>query len=171
MKILAFILILFLTLTTNYFGQTSEKNLMEQRFSIITLGVSDLKKSADFYENKFGWKHIGADNSNIIFYQLNGIHLSLYPRNKLAEDAVVDSIGNGFKSLTITYLARSEKEVDGIIKKLREKGVKIVKEPQKVFWGGYSSYVSDPDGNLWEIAYNPFLIIDEKGNIAVKSDK
>jgi uncharacterized glyoxalase superfamily protein PhnB len=111
-------------------------------------------------ENKFGWTRSELSNDNIVFFQLNGIQLSLYPGNELAKDATVDSTGNGFKGFTISYNTRSEKEVDDLINDLRNKGVRIVKEPQKVFWGGYSSYIADPDGNLWEIAYNPYLKID-----------
>lgn len=130
---------------------------MEQRITFITLGVRDLKISTDFYENKFGWKRSEMSNENLILYQLNGIHIALYSREELAKDATVDPTGDGFKGFTISYNALSEKEVDDLIKSLKDKGVKIVKEPQKVFWGGYSSYIADPDGNLWEIAYNPYL--------------
>ena len=139
---------------------------MEQRLTIITLGVADLKESTQFYESKFGWKKSEASNEHISFFTLNGILLSLYGRNELAEDATVDATGNGFKGFTIAHNARSEKEVDQTIKALRDKGVKIIKEPQKASWGGYSSYVSDLDGNLWEIAFNPYLKLDDKGNIA-----
>lgn len=130
---------------------------MEQRLTFMTLGVKDLNSSIDFYENKFGWKRSELSNNELIIYQLNGIYLALYSRNELAKDATVDSVGNGFKGFTFSYNERSEKEVDDLIKGLRDKGVKIVKEPQKVFWGGYSSYIADPDENLWEIAYNPYL--------------
>lgn len=123
----------------------------------MTLGVSDLKTSIDFYENKFGWKRSALSNEDLILYELNGIHLSLYSREELAKDATVDPAGEGFKGFTISYNAWSEKEVDDLINDLRNKGVRIIKEPQKVFWGGYSSYIADPDGNLWEIAYNPYL--------------
>ena len=99
---------------------------------------------------------------------MNGILLSLYERNELAKDATVDSDGNGFKGFTLAYNTRSEKEVDTLIEELRTKGVHIVKEPQKVNWGGYSSYVSDLDDNLWEIAFNPFLQMDENGNVLVE---
>ena len=138
---------------------------MEQRLTIITLGVSDLKKSTQFYESKFGWKKSESSNEHITFFTLNGIQLALYGKNELAEDATVDSDGNGFKSFTLAYNVRSEKEVDQTIAELREKGVEIIKQPQKVNWGGYSSYVSDLDGNLWEIAFNPFLGLDKNGNI------
>jgi len=133
---------------------------MEQRITFINLGVKDLQTSIDFYENKFGWKRSEMSNNDIIFYELNGIHISLYSATEQAKDATVDSTGSGFKGFTIAYNARSEEEVDSLIQSLKEKGVKIVKEPQKVFWGGYSSYIADPDGFLWEIAFNPFLKID-----------
>ena len=144
-------------MTTIGFGQNKNDSKMEQRLTFISLGVKDLNNSIDFYENKFGWKRSELSNKELIFYQLNGIYLALYSRNELAKDASVDSVGSGFKGFSISYNARSEKEVDDLIKGLRDKGVKIVKEPQKVFWGGYSSYIADPDGNLWEIAYNPYL--------------
>ena len=130
---------------------------MKPLITIITLGVSDLKKSRDFYENKFGWKRAAHSNENISFYELNGLQLALFPEHSLAEDAGVPETGSGFKKFTIAHNVGSEKEVDDLIKELESKGVKILKRPQKVFWGGYSSYVSDPDGNLWEIAYNPFM--------------
>jgi hypothetical protein len=138
---------------------------MEQRLTIITLGVSDLKKSTDFYKTKFGWKKSELSNEHISFFTLNGIQLALYDRNELAEDATVNSNGYGFKGFTLAYNTKSEKEVDQLIEKLRAEGVKIIKEPQKVIWGGYSSYVSDLDGNLWEIAFNPFLKLNEDGNV------
>ena len=137
-------------------GQSKNGSKMEQRLTFISLGVKDLNNSIDFYENKFGWKRSELSNKELILYQLNGIYLALYSRNELAKDASVDSVGSGFKGFSISYNARSEKEVDDLIQGLRDKGVKIIKEPQKVFWGGYSSYIADPDGNLWEIAFNPY---------------
>ncbi len=134
---------------------------MEQRITFITLGVADLNTSIDFYENKFGWKRSEMSAGDIVFYELNGISLALYPLHELANDATVDGNGSGFKGFTIAYNARSEEEVNTLIQDFREKGIRIVKEPQKVFWGGYSSYISDPDGNLWEIAFNPFIKIGE----------
>ena len=130
---------------------------MEQRITFFTLGVHNLQVSTGFYENNFGWKRSAMSTENIVFFDLNGIHLSLYNRKALAEDSTVDEVGSGFKGFTLAHNVGSEKEVDELIEDLRNKGVKIVKEPQKVFWGGYSSYISDPDGNLWEIAFNPFL--------------
>ncbi len=130
---------------------------MEKRITIITLGVADLQISANFYENILGWKRSPMSSENIVFFELNGVFLSLYERVALAEDATVDAAGSGFKGFTLAHNVGSQKEVDDLINDLRNKGVTIVKEPQMVFWGGYSSYFADPDGNLWEVAFNPFL--------------
>lgn len=138
---------------------------MQQRLTIITLGVTNLEVAADFYENQFGWKKLASSTGDITFFQLNGILLSLYPREKLAEDAGVNAVGQGFKGFSLAYNTRSKEEVDQIVADLEKKGVQIVKKPQEVFWGGYSSYVADPDGHLWEIAFNPYLPMDEKGNV------
>ena len=151
------LLIGLLFLNTIGFGQSKNDIKMEQRITFMTLGVKDLKTSIDFYENKFGWKRSEMSNENMILYELKGIHIALYSRDELAKDATVDSTGEGFKGFTLSYNTWSEKEVDDLINALRNKGVHIIKEPQKVFWGGYSSYIADPDGNLWEIAYNPYL--------------
>lgn len=137
---------------------------MEPRVTIIGLGVSNLQVSTKFYEEKFGWKKTDTSTDSICFFQLNGILLSLYPKDKLAEDAGVDHKGSGFKAFSLAYNTRSKEEVDEIIAELESKEVKIVKHPEEVFWGGYSSYVADPDDNLWEIAYNPYLELDTEGN-------
>jgi uncharacterized glyoxalase superfamily protein PhnB len=86
--------------------------------------------------------------------------LSLYPRDLLAEDALVPSDGNGFSGMTLAYNVKTREEVDEIIKILHQAGVKITKEPQDTFWGGYDAYFQDPDGYLWEIAWNPFIWIE-----------
>lgn len=140
---------------------------MDQRLTIVTLGVKDLEVSKDFYENKFGWERVETTGEHIVFFQLNGIQLALYPKGALAEDAGVEYEGNGFKGVTIAYNTRSIAEVDKIIQKLKGRGVRIVKPPQKVFWGGYSSYVADPDGHLWEIAFNPYMSLDVQGNVVL----
>jgi catechol 2,3-dioxygenase-like lactoylglutathione lyase family enzyme len=138
---------------------------MNQHLHIITLGASDFEKSYKFYAEVLGWKPSSASNDDIAFFQAGGVVLAIYPREKLAEDALVSPGGSGFSGITLAYNARSESEVDEIIADLRSKGVKIIKEPQKVFWGGYSSYFADPDGYCWEVAYNPFFAFDENGNL------
>ncbi|WKZ35596.1 MAG: VOC family protein [Anaerolineales bacterium] len=138
---------------------------MNQHLHIITLGVRDLETSFEFYSKILGWKPSSNSNDDIVFFQAGGLVLAVYPREKLAEDAVVSPEGSGFAGFTLAYNARSEAEVDEIIADLRSKGVKIIKEPQKVFWGGYSSYFADPDDYRWEVAYNPFFPFDENGNL------
>ena len=131
---------------------------MEQRITLITLGVSDLNISRAFYGEKFGWKPLPSSTDDVVFYQLNGIQLALFGDRALAEDAGVNPAGSGFRKFSLAYNVRSEEEVDRLVNDLERRGVTVVKRPQKVFWGGYSSYVTDPDQNLWEIAYNPYLI-------------
>ena len=138
---------------------------MQPRVTIIGLGVENLKAATTFYQEKFGWKLTAASNEQISFFQLNGILLSLYPREKLAEDATVHHEGTGFKGFTLAYNTRTKEEVDEIFADLANKNVKIIKQPEQVFWGGYSGYVADLDDNLWEIAYNPFMELDEEGNV------
>ena len=138
--------------------------MMEPRLTLITLGVNNLVASASFYEQNFGWQRLPASTDHIVFYGLNGIQLALFPKHELANDAGVSPDGSGFKSFSLAHNLRSEEAVDDLIAELEQKGVTIVKRPQKLFWGGYSSYISDPDGYLWEFAYNPYLPLDETGN-------
>lgn len=140
---------------------------MNQHLHIITLGVNDLKRSQEFYSQILGWK-ISRPQEGIVFFQAGGVVLALFPREELAKDALISSEGNGFAGFSLAYNAQSESEVDEIIRGLKSKGVKILKEPQKVFWGGYSSYFADPDGYCWEVAYNPFFPFDENGNLKLE---
>lgn len=137
---------------------------MFPRLTMIGLGVNDLAVSRNFYENILELSPTASSNEDIIFYQLNGFLLSLHPRQLLAEDAGVDPEGSGFRGFTLAHNLRSDREVDAFFDNLKTKGVRIVKPPVKVFWGGYSGYFADPDGNLWEVAHNPFLPLDESGN-------
>ena len=137
---------------------------MDQRLTIITLAVKDLNRSSAFYLEKFGWTPKPMESKDIYFFQLNGILLALYPIEKCGEDTGVEMSDGGYHPLTLAYKTRSEDEVDHIFSDLEKKGVTIVKYPEKVFWGGYSGYVSDPDGNLWEIAFSPYLHMDGLGN-------
>src|SRR5512138_1571496 len=137
---------------------------MDQHVHIVTLGVKNLEASRKFYSETLGWKAAESSSEQIAFFQAGGVVLALFARNALAEDVTVPADGSGFSGITLAYNARSEGEVDEIISDLKSKGVKIVKEPQKVFWGGYSSYFADPDDYYWEVAYNPFFPFDETGN-------
>ena len=136
---------------------------MQPRLSFITLGVSDLDASKRFYNDVLGWKPF-QDGNGVVMYMLNGMVLSLFPQHELAEDAHVKNDGQGAR-FSLAQCLRSNEEVDALFAELKKQGVTILKEPQKVFWGGYSGYFADPDGHLWEIAHNPFLELDEAGNV------
>ncbi|WP_345163643.1 VOC family protein [Pontibacter saemangeumensis] len=135
---------------------------MEPRLTLITLGVTNLQRSKAFYEHIFGWQPTSMSNESIVFFQLNGIQLALFPQESLADDAGVPADGKGFRRFSLAYNVQSEQEVDELVAALAAKGVKVLKQPEKVFWGGYSSYIADPDENLWEIAYNPFIPLQGK---------
>ena len=137
---------------------------MEQRLTIITLGVSELTESERFYSKILGWKKTKQSNENIVFYNLSGFQLALYQIDKLANDANMKCSNLDFRGFTLAYNTKTENEVDLLFKSLSEKGVEIIKEPEKAFWGGYSGYFADPDKNLWEVAYNPYLLLDKNEN-------
>lgn len=141
---------------------------MNQHLHLVTLGVRDLERSRKFYTETLGWEPASASSEDVVFFQAGGVVFGLYPREKLAEDALISPEGSGFAGVTLAYNARSEAEVDEIIRGLEAKGVEIAKQPQKVFWGGYSSYFVDPDGFHWEVAYNPFFPFDKSGNIKLE---
>ena len=138
---------------------------MRQKMTLITLGVADLHRSLKFYEEGLGWKKSSASMEEFALFPLGGIVLALYPRTALAEDATVDPKGQGFSGITISLNAKSEQEVDEIMASIGGLGATVVKPPVKVFWGGYSGYYKDPDGHLFEVAYNPFWELDERDNI------
>jgi catechol 2,3-dioxygenase-like lactoylglutathione lyase family enzyme len=137
---------------------------MEQRLSIVTLGVADLARSRSFYE-RLGWRKSTASSEGIAFFQAGGIAIALYPREELAKDASVPAEGQGFAGVTLAYNARSRSEVDSVLAEVQGAGAKLVKAAQEAFWGGYSGYFSDPDGFLWEVAWNPFFPIAENGSL------
>jgi len=139
---------------------------MEQRLSLITLGVADLARSRQFYE-RLGWNRSMKDTEGIVFFQLGGIGLALYPRVELAKDATVPSDGGGFRSVTLAYNARTRHEVDSVLAGAQSAGAQLVKPAHEAFWGGYSGYFADPDGFLWEVAWNPGFAIAADGSIKI----
>lgn len=140
--------------------QKKNIRMMEQRLTLITLGVKNLQRAKDFYIKVFGWQPTAASTDGIVFFRLQGLHLALFPQESLADDAGVAADGKGFRRFSLAHNVGSEQEVDELVAILEEKGATVLKRPEKVFWGGYSSYIADPDENLWEIAYNPFLPLD-----------
>lgn len=140
--------------------------MMEQRLTLVTLGVADLERSRRFY-GSLGWREIEPRQGSVAFFQLNGIGLSLFPRAELANDAQVADGPTGFSGITLAHNLRSEHEVDALFAEMVAAGATAVKTPRKVFWGGYSGYVADPDGHLWELAHNPFFPLDSAGNVTL----
>lgn len=144
---------------------------MEQRLSLVTLGVTDLPRSRRFYEEGLGWTASAASQESIVFFQLGGIGLALYSRAALAEDACLPEQNGagpdapGFGGITLAHNVRSREEVDAVLALARQAGARILKPAQPVFWGGYSGYFADPDGHPWEVAWNPFAPLAEDGAI------
>lgn len=137
---------------------------MEQRISIVTLGVQNLDRSREFYE-RLGWRRSTAGGEGIVFFQAGGIALALYPREALAKDANVAADDRGFSGVTLAYNVRVREEVDSVLTEAQAAGAKILKPAQEAFWGGYSGYFADPDGFPWEVVWNPFFAISENGAI------
>ncbi len=140
-------------------------SILEQRLSLITLGVADLSRAKAFYTGILGWKAIDS-NPNIVFFDLGGLMFALYPHDAAAEDMRTASAElPPYRGFTLAYNTRSEAEVDEIFAKLSGAGAAILKAPEKVFWGGYSGYFRDPDGHAWEVAFNPFWQIGADGRV------
>ena len=128
---------------------------MQPRISMITLGVRDLAASIKFYEEGLGFPRKESPPT-VAFFTLSGTWLGLYGRDDLADDATVPREGSGFPGFALAYNVKSEKEAEQVLEEAVAAGGTLVKPAQKVFWGGYSGYFKDPDGYLWEVAYNPF---------------
>jgi len=139
---------------------------MDQRISLVTLGVKNLARSTAFFES-LGWKRSVKDAPGVSFFQCGSIAFGLFPRDELAKDAGVAEEGSGFAGFSIAYNARSKEDVDQVLNEVQSLGAEIVKPAEEVFWGGYSGYFRDLDGHLWEVAWNPGFEIDEAGAITL----
>ena len=130
---------------------------MKPKLSLVTLGVSDLDRSHRFYE-ALGWEPQNwTPESKVVFFELNGVMLSLFGRDDLAEDVGVEATrSTGFSSITLAHNEPSIDDVDRAFNEFISAGATLVKTPHPTAWGGYSGYVTDPDGHLWEVAFNPF---------------
>lgn len=130
---------------------------MKPKLSLVTLGVSNLDRSRIFYES-LGWEpQDWTPEADVVFFELNGVMLSLFGRDDLAKDIGIDDTRTaGFSSITLAHNEPSTEDVDRAFSEFIAAGAIAIKMPQPTAWGGYSGYVADPDGHLWEVAFNPF---------------
>lgn len=138
---------------------------MEQRISVITLGVRDLAFARHFYEEGLGFTSHASSNNLIAFYQMSGFVFGLYGLQALADEAAGGQIGSGFSGMALAHNARTKEDVDAILNQVATSGGTLIKSAEEVFWGGYSGYFADPDGHRWEVAYNPHWTIQADGTI------
>jgi catechol 2,3-dioxygenase-like lactoylglutathione lyase family enzyme len=136
---------------------------MEQRLSLVTLGVSDVPAARAFYE-ALGWTCDTDPALDVAFFQLGGIALAVWDRKLLAEDSTVVDRG-GFGGVTLAYNVRAPEEVDAVLAEAEAAGATIGRPGAATFWGGYSGVFVDPDGHPWEVAHNPHWTIDESGGV------
>lgn len=146
-----------------------------KRLNIVTLGVQNLEQSKGFFLKLFDWKPKDKDCPDIVFYDMGGWMLALYPLKLLAEDITlptptVDSAHEGFNGFTLAHNVSEKKEVAQVLEKAKDCGAKIIKPAQDVFWGGHSGYFQDLDGHYWEVAWNPFTPVLPDGTLDIKSD-
>ena len=135
---------------------------MDQRVSLITLGVTDLERARAFYE-ALGWTTRAEPGDDVVFFQAGGMIVALWDRASLAEDTVVEDTG-GWGGMTLAYNVRSPEEVDEVISEAERAGATINRAPGKAFWGGYTGVFSDPDGHPWEVAHTPRWTVGPDGS-------
>jgi uncharacterized protein len=136
---------------------------MEQRVSLVTLGVADLARARSFYE-RLGWVTRADPGDDVVFFQAGGMILALWSREQLAEDSGVQDSG-GWGGVALAYNARSLAEVDAVIDEARRAGARIARDGAETFWGGYSGAFVDPDGHPWEVAHNPHWTMAADGSV------
>lgn len=136
---------------------------VEPRLSLLTLGITDLARARAFYEKAFGWKASTASQGDVVFFKSPGAIIALYPRHLLAEDACVPAEGSGFRGVTCAFNVAAKEDVAKVLARAAEAGAEIKKHAQDAFWGGHTGYFADPDGHLWEVAWNPHFALGEDG--------
>ena len=141
---------------------------MEQRLSLVTLGVADLARARAFYQ-ALGWRTGAAPADDVVFFQSGGMILALWGRDQLAEDSEVEDPG-GWGGVTLAHNVGSPEEVDAVIAEAEAAGAKIARVGAPTFWGGYSGVFIDPDGHPWEVAHNPHWQLGEDGSVALNPD-
>ena len=139
---------------------------MEQRVSLITLGVRDLGRARSFYES-VGWETNAEPDADIVFFQAGGMVFSLWDRDKLADDTGVPAGDGGFDGIVLAHMVGSQDEVDRVVAEAEAAGARVTDRPADTFWGGYSGKFLDPDGHAWEIAHNPSWTLGEDGSVSL----
>jgi uncharacterized protein len=138
---------------------------MEQRISLITLGVADVPAARAFYD-ALGWTCDTDPALDVAFFQLGGVVLAVWDRRQLTEDSTVTDRG-GFGGVTLAYNVRAPEEVDAVLTEAEAAGATIGRPGAKTFWGGYSGVFVDPDGHPWEVAHNPHWTIEADGSVRI----
>ena len=138
---------------------------MEQRISVVTLGVADLGRSQRFYEG-LGWTTRGSVSDGVLFFEAGGMVLALWDQESLAEDSG-SRIGEGFGRITLAHNVAAPKQVDAVLEQAESAGARITRPGGETFWGGYSGVFSDPDGHHWEVAHNPHWTLAEDGSVSL----
>lgn len=146
-------------------GPLADGGHVEPRISLITLGVRDLERSVRFYRDGLGFPLSSASQEGVAFFQTGGTVLALFARHELAADAQIADDGAGFGGFSLAHNVPSKAEVQATLAQAAAAGAKVVKPAQDVFWGGYNGYFTDPDGFLWEVAYNPFFSLGPDGEL------
>jgi uncharacterized protein len=138
---------------------------MDQRVSLITLGVGDLARSRAFYE-ELGWKTGAEPDADVVFFQTGGMIVALWERGMLAQDSGAADSG-GWGGVTLAYNVRSPQEADAVLAEAAAAGARIARPGAATFWGGYSGIFVDPDGHPWEVAHNPHWTLHDDGSVAL----
>jgi catechol 2,3-dioxygenase-like lactoylglutathione lyase family enzyme len=141
---------------------------MEQRLSLVTLGVADLGRAREFYE-ALGWTTRAGPGDDVVFFQAGGMVVALWGRDQLAEDSEVEDSG-GWGGVTLAHNVRSPAEVDAVMAEAEAAGARIGRPAGETFWGGYSGLFVDPDGHPWEVAHNPRWTIRDDGSVELPAD-
>jgi len=132
--------------------------------SLVTLCVADIAQATAFYE-RLGLAKSGASQESVTFFRAGSVVLGLWSRKEQVEDAKADELWTGNGGIVVAMNCASKSEVDAMLDKARAAGARVLKPAEKVFWGGYNGYFADPDGHVWEVAYNPFWQLDKDGRI------
>lgn len=139
-------------------------NAPAPRLTLLTLGVKDIAASAAFYE-ALGFRRKARGSDGVAFFEAGGLILSLWSAEQLAEDAKVAPKGSGFRGVSLAWNCTSPADVDAALERAVTLGAKLLRPAQAVFWGGYTGYFADPDGHIWEVAYNPHFPMTDDGQL------